>query len=190
MYNLWGSNSSFTGDYLTSSWHAGTTNTIFTGGRPSMSISNNLFVWPNIYMDEIRESEEPMRSTWKKNEYMLSTESTDELSIKEILNTVSAMQRRLTYELTNNALSGKNKKVDHIECYMTPEVKLRLVKASQKNSMFGKVQLTVANFDEYGRRLPDTIPTIYGMTVKIIDPDKYGPLHLALKGVYATKVSK
>ena len=57
--------------------------------------------------------------------------------------------------------------------------------ASKKLKMYGKKRPIIARFDEYGNRLPDEIDlgTSQGITLKIVDPEKYGIFYFELKGI-------
>ena len=72
-----------------------------------------------------------------------------------------------------------------IECSITPQVRQNIVTASKKLKMYGKKRPIIARFDEYGNRLPDEIDlgTSQGITLKIVDPEKYGIFYFELKGI-------
>lgn len=76
-------------------------------------------------------------------------------------------------------------RLERIECTMTPIVKKNIIAAWRKIHMYGKCTPFVARFDEYGRRLSDEIKieTLKGMTIKIVDPNKYGEYYLEFKGI-------
>ena len=70
---------------------------------------------------------------------------------------------------------------------MTPETKQHIILAGKRLAMFGKKKPIIANFDEFGRRLPDVLNVIEGVKI-IIEKDDIGPgvgnNYLCLKGVY------
>ena len=101
-----------------------------------------------------------------------------DLSQDKILKCISMMKGKLMMQCAPV-------KVDNIECRMTPAVKHNIIMAYKRLERYGKKLPFVARFDEYGRRLPDEIKidTMYGMTIKIVDPVDYGPYYLSFEGI-------
>lgn len=100
-----------------------------------------------------------------------------DLSADHILKNLSKMKGKLMLDSTPY-------RIKKVECYMTPAVKQNLIKAGRRLAMYGKERPFIARFDEYGRRLPDEIKldTVEGMTLKIVNPEDYGPYFMELRG--------
>ena len=95
-----------------------------------------------------------------------------------ILKNLSIMKSKLMLECMPVHLRN-------IECKMTPQVKDNLVKAYKKCNMYGKSLPFVARYDDYGNRLSDhvNIETLEGMTIQIVDPERYGEFYLEFQGI-------
>ena len=101
-----------------------------------------------------------------------------DFELDKILKNLSIMKSRLMMECMPVHLRN-------IECKMTPQVKDNLIKAYKKCNMYGKSLPFVARFDEYGNRLSDqiNIETLEGMTIQIVDPERYGEFYLEFQGI-------
>lgn len=100
-----------------------------------------------------------------------------DLSVENILKTLSAIKGRLMVDIVRARIAK-------IECSMTPLIKHTIIDASKRLKRYGKKRPIIACFDEYGNRLFDEIyiGTDRGITLKIVDPEKYGKHYLELKG--------
>lgn len=79
----------------------------------------------------------------------------------------------------------KEKKIDHITCYMTPLVKEYFLTAYNKLRWFGKPMPTVVQYDEWGRTLPNApLLVARGVTIKMCDPETYGSVYLQFHTIY------
>lgn len=132
-------------------------------------------------LDKIKEKEEKTVSMSVVNELsdterIIVCKNTNDLSPEYILKTVAIMKDKLM-----SAIGPK--KIQKIECSITPLVKTHMVTASKKLRMYGKKLPMVAHFDEFGQRLPDDVGLRFseGITLKIVDPNDYGEFYLELK---------
>ena len=101
-----------------------------------------------------------------------------DLSIENVLKTLSAIKGKLMIDVVPIHIKT-------IECSITPQVRQNIITASKKLKMYGKKRPIIARFDEYGNRLPDEIDlgTSQGITLKIVDPEKYGRFYFELRGI-------
>lgn len=101
-----------------------------------------------------------------------------DFELDRILKNLSIMKSKLMLECVPVHLRN-------IECKMTPQVKDNLVKAYKKCNMYGKSLPFVARYDDYGNRLSDhvNIETLEGMTIQIVDPERYGEFYLEFQGI-------
>ena len=101
-----------------------------------------------------------------------------DFELDRILKNLSIMKSKLMLECMPVHLRN-------IECKMTPQVKDNLVKAYKKCNMYGKSLPFVARYDDYGNRLSDhvNIETLEGMTIQIVDPERYGEFYLEFQGI-------
>lgn len=113
-----------------------------------------------------------------KGEHIVACEDKNDLSIDRILKTLSAVKAKLMSDIAPIHIKT-------IECTLTPEVRKNIITASKRLKMYGKKMPIIARFDEYGNRLPDEIEldTTCGITLKIVDPDDYGPLYLEMRAI-------
>lgn len=113
-----------------------------------------------------------------KQEHIVLCEDLLDLSVERVLTTLSAVKGRLMYEIAPIHIK-------EIQCKMTPLVKTHIITASKKLRMYGKTSPIIPSFDEYGNRLPDQIEIgdSHGITVQIVDPEKYGEVYFELKAI-------
>lgn len=118
------------------------------------------------------------KKSYNKGEHIVACCDEKDLAIENILKTLSAIKGKLMIDIAPIHIKT-------IECSITPQVRQNIVAASKKLKMYGKKRPIIARFDEYGNRLPDEIDigTAQGITLKIIDPDKYGKYYIELKGI-------
>lgn len=142
--------------------------------------------WYKINGIDIRSEEEiPKMKTYEDRDaasmsrrYAVACSHPADLQQDKILKCISAMKAKLMMQCAPV-------RVENIECRMTPAVKQNIIMAYKRLEMYGKKTPFVARFDEYGRRLEDEIKidTMRGMTIKIIDPEDYGPYHIEFEGI-------
>ena len=110
--------------------------------------------------------------------YAVACSHEPDLSQEHILKCISVMKAKLMMQCAPV-------KVMNIECKMTPAVKHNIITAWKRLDRYGKKPPFVARYDEYGRRLSDEIKidTLKGMTIKIVNPEDYGPYHLEFEGL-------
>ena len=118
------------------------------------------------------------KESYKSGEHIVACYDEKDLSIENILKTLSAIKGKLMIDVAPIHIKT-------IECSITPQVRQNIVTASKKLKMYGKKRPIIARFDEYGNRLPDEIDlgTSQGITLKIVDPEKYGIFYFELKGI-------
>lgn len=118
------------------------------------------------------------KESYNSGEHIVACCDEKDLSIENILKTLSAIKGKLMIDVAPIHIKT-------IECSITPQVRQNIVTASKKLKMYGKKRPIVARFDEYGNRLPDEIDlgTSQGITLKIVDPEKYGIFYFELKGI-------
>lgn len=118
------------------------------------------------------------KQSHRRNEHIVACYDEKDLSIENVLKTLSAIKGKLMIDVAPIHIKT-------IECSITPQVRQNIVTASKKLKMYGKKRPIIARFDEYGNRLPDEIDlgTSQGITLKIVDPEKYGIFYFELKGI-------
>lgn len=118
------------------------------------------------------------KESHKSGEHIVACCDEKDLSIENVLKTLSAIKGKLMIDVAPIHIKT-------IECSITPQVRQNIVTASKKLKMYGKKRPIIARFDEYGNRLPDEIDlgTSQGITLKIVDPEKYGIFYFELKGI-------
>lgn len=118
----------------------------------------------------------------KYSKYTIKCHDASDLSEQFILKTLAIMKSDLTAMYNRSIDIGT---MESIECIMTPTIKNVIINAYRKSNMFGKKIPFIACFDEYGERLPDkiTIEGVEGITVKIVDPKKYGDNYLSFETI-------
>lgn len=118
------------------------------------------------------------KESYKSGEHIVACCDEKDLSIENILKTLSAIKGKLMIDVAPIHIKT-------IECSITPLVRQNIVTASKKLKMYGKKRPIIARFDEYGNRLPDEIDlgTSQGITLKIVDPEQYGRFYFELKGI-------
>lgn len=118
------------------------------------------------------------KESYNSGEHIVACYDEKDLSIENILKTLSAIKGKLMIDVAPIHIKT-------IECSITPQVRQNIVTASKKLKMYGKKRPIIARFDEYGNRLPDEIDlgTSQGITLKIVDPEKYGIFYFELKGI-------
>lgn len=152
-------------------------------GIASTTASN----WSMCDYDRIRkyfESEEERsvnivkKESYNSREHIVACYDEKDLSIENVLKTLSAIKGKLMIDAVPIHINT-------IECSITPQVRQNIVTASKKLKMYGKKRPIIARFDEYGNRLPNEINlgTSQGITLKIVDPEKYGKFYIELKGI-------
>lgn len=124
----------------------------------------------NVKIDEIKSS--------NPSEHIFACQNKEDLSIDNILTTLSAVKCRLMFDVAPIH-------VKEIICSVTPKVRDNILKASKKLKMYGKRMPIVACFDEYGKRLDDKIEigAVSGITLKVVDPDVYREYYYELKAI-------
>lgn len=112
-----------------------------------------------------------------EGEHIVLCNNEQDLSAENVLKTLSAIKGRLMIDVVPI-------RIKTVECSITPQVRKNIVTASKRLKMYGKKRPIIARFDEYGNRLPDEIDlgSTHGITLKIIDPEKYGEYYFELKG--------
>ena len=128
--------------------------------------------------EEERKVEVIRKESHNSGEHIVACCNEKDLAPENILKTLSAVKGKLMIAIAPIHIRK-------IECCMTPQVRKNIVTASKRLKMYGKKRPIIARFDEYGNRLPDEIDigTSRGITLKIIEPEKYGPYYLELKGL-------
>ena len=118
------------------------------------------------------------KESYNSGEHIVACCDEKDLSIENILKTLSAIKGKLMIDVAPIHIKT-------IECSITPQVRQNIITASKKLKMYGKKRPIIARFDEYGNRLPDEIDlgTSQGITLKIVDPEKYGIFYFELKGI-------
>ena len=118
------------------------------------------------------------KKSYNAGEHIVACHDEKDLSIENVLKTLSAIKGKLMIDVAPIHIKT-------IECSITPQVRQNIVTASKKLKMYGKKRPIIARFDEYGNRLPDEIDlgTSQGITLKIVDPEKYGIFYFELKGI-------
>ena len=118
------------------------------------------------------------KESYNSGEHIVACCDEKDLSIENVLKTLSAIKGKLMIDVAPIHIKT-------IECSITPQVRQNIVTASKKLKMYGKKRPIIARFDEYGNRLPDEIDlgTSQGITLKIVDPEKYGIFYFELKGI-------
>lgn len=114
-----------------------------------------------------------------KDEYLtVYCDNEKDLEQDRVLKTISIMKSNMMFKCAPY-------KLDRIECRMTPSVRRNIMQACRRLKRYGKKIPFVACFDEYGRRIEDTVTldTLRGVLVKIVDPDSHGELFLEFEGV-------
>ena len=143
--------------------------------------------WSKSDYDKMRkyfESEEERsvnivrKESYNSGEHIVACCDEKDLSIENVLKTLSAIKGKLMIDIAPIHIKT-------IECSITPQVRQNIVTASKKLKMYGKKRPIIARFDEYGNRLPDEIDlgTPQGITLKIVDPEKYGRFYFELRGI-------
>ena len=154
----------------------------FTGGFVATGYSLTMTPSKNSQEIERRPSMETtkLKINDKYSKYTIKCHDASDLSEQFILKTLAIMKSDLTAMYNNSIDIGT---MESIECIMTPTIKNAIINAYRKSNMFGKKIPFIACFDEYGERLPDkiTIEGVEGITVKIVDPKKYGDNYLSLE---------
>ena len=118
------------------------------------------------------------KKSYNSGEHIVACHDEKDLSIENVLKTLSAIKGKLMIDIAPIHIKT-------IECSITPQVRQNIVTASKKLKMYGKKRPIIARFDEYGNRLPDEIDlgTSQGITLKIVDPEKYGIFYFELRGI-------
>lgn len=118
------------------------------------------------------------KESYNSGEHIVACYDEKDLSIENVLKTLSAIKGKLMIDIAPI-------RIKTIECSITPQVRQNIVTASKKLKMYGKKRPIIARFDEYGNRLPDEIDlgTSQGITLKIVDPEKYGRFYFELRGI-------
>ena len=133
-----------------------------------------------FYMENEEESKVEVirKESPVSGEHIVACCNEKDLAPENILKTLSAVKGKLMIDIAPI-------NIRKIECCMTPQVRKNIVTASKRLKMYGKKRPIIARFDEYGNRLPDEIDIgmSRGITLKIIEPEKYGPYYLELKGL-------
>ena len=143
--------------------------------------------WSKSDYDKMRkyfESEEERsvnivrKESHNSGEHIVACYDEKDLSIENVLKTLSAIKGKLMIDVAPIHIKT-------IECSITPQVRQNIITASKKLKMYGKKRPIIARFDEYGNRLPDEIDlgASQGITLKIVDPEKYGRFYFELKGI-------
>ena len=118
------------------------------------------------------------KESYNSGEHIVACCDEKDLSIENVLKTLSAIKGKLMIDIAPIHIKT-------IECSITPQVRQNIITASKKLKMYGKKRPIIARFDEYGNRLPDEIDlgTSQGITLKIVDPEKYGIFYFELRGI-------
>ena len=155
-------------------------NTATDTGREWRGLSMTDYSDIRRYMESEEESKVEVirKESPVSGEHIVACCNEKDLAPENILKTLSAVKGKLMIDIAPI-------RIKKIECCMTPQVRKNIVTASKRLKMYGKKRPIIARFDEYGNRLPDEIDigTSRGITLKIIEPEKYGPYYLELKGL-------
>ena len=155
-------------------------NTATDTGREWRGLSMTDYSDIRRYMESEEESKVEVirKESPVSGEHIVACCNEKDLAPENILKTLSAVKGKLMIDIAPI-------RIRKIECCMTPQVRKNIVTASKRLKMYGKKRPIIARFDEYGNRLPDEIDigTSRGITLKIIEPEKYGPYYLELKGL-------
>ena len=155
-------------------------NTVTDTGREWRGLSMTDYSDIRRYMESEEESKVEVirKESPVSGEHIVACCNEKDLAPENILKTLSAVKGKLMIDIAPI-------RIRKIECCMTPQVRKNIVTASKRLKMYGKKRPIIARFDEYGNRLPDEIDigTSRGITLKIIEPEKYGPYYLELKGL-------
>ena len=153
----------------------------FTVDIPSM--------WPRLTEDEFRkrmsielDKEDESKVSVRKieshvmDEQAVVCDDPKDLSVERILTTLSVVKGKLMWEVAP-------RRVESLECSITPAVKQNIITASKKLKMYGKEMPIIPHFDEWGTRLPDeiVIGNHSGITLKIVNPEDFGEFYYELK---------
>lgn len=143
---------------------------------------SKVFSWEELMKKLGKEEEGKVNVISKKSadkyEHIVCCEDMIDLSVERVLTTLSAVKGRLMFEIAPIHIK-------EIQCKMTPMVKKHIIDASKKLKMYGKKIPIIPSFDEYGNRLPDEIEIgdSKGITVQIVEPEKYGTVYFELKAI-------
>lgn len=166
------------GDY--GSWIADSTTSTIGSERWSIEDYNELK--KHFESKEDKQVDVYRKQSYNSGEHIIACSNEKDLSIENILKTLSAIKGKLMIDVAPMHLR-------EITCSMTPLVRKNIVDASKRLKMYGKKRPIIARFDEYGNRLSDEIDlgTDQGITLKIIDPESYGKYYLELTGIEFSK---
>lgn len=142
---------------------------------------------PRALFEDYKEEDKPVMNWSKtvdyagqyKDEYLtVSCDNEKDLAQDRILKTISIMK-------SNMMMKCLPYKIDRIECRMTPLIRHNIMQACRRLERYGKKIPFVACYDEYGRRIDDTVTldTLRGVLIKIVEPNKHGELFLEFEGV-------
>lgn len=154
--------------------------TLTTTGAEWMGLSMADYSDIRRYMESEEEKNVEVfrKKSHDSGEHIVACCNEKDLAQENVLKTLSAVKGKLMTDIAPIHIRK-------IECCMTPQVRKNIVNASKRLKMYGKKRPIIARFDEWGNRLPDEIDigTSEGITLKIIDPEKYGSYYLELKGL-------
>lgn len=154
-----------------------------TAGSVSWSMNDYGEFRKYFESEEYKDVDIVRKQSHNSGEHIVACSNEKDLAQENILKTLSAIKGKLMLDVAPIH-------IQKIECSMTPLVRRTIVDASKRLKMYGKKRPIIARFDEFGNRLPDEIDlgTAQGITLKIIDPEYYGPLYLELKGIEFPKI--
>lgn len=156
-------------DYSSSIWRTDIT-TLRVDGFNNFNVTDELTIEKRI---------PEMKTEKTAHSYSVICDDLVDLNPSVILKNISTIKGKIMLDCMDTPLR-------EIQCLMTPSVKQILVKASKRLAMYGKTRPYRARFDEFGNPLPDeiNIDCGKGMTLKIVDPSKYGEHYLEIKGYF------
>ena len=158
--------------------------TTFGGLNVWSSTTSGSELYSKSFRTEIRDpytSPDVIHSMATTNYVEAYTTDSHALSEYNILHTIEQLKSKLANECR------LTKTYHHIECRMTPTTKQHIILAGKRLAMFGKKKPIIANFDEFGRRLPDVLNVIEGVKIIIEKDDIELSMendYLCLKGIY------
>lgn len=159
---------------------------VLVGGIDTTTISGE---WPSLssimsweeYITKIGKKEEAEVNLISKDmtgEHIVLCDTVLDLLPDRILTTLSAAKGKLMFTVAPIHIK-------EIQCAMTPDVRNHIIEASKRLKMYGKKSPIIPSFDEYGNRLPDQIEigNDKGITIQIVDPQRFGRLYLELRAI-------
>lgn len=188
--------------YNPGAWRAWTTTTDgrlrssgYAYNPDTSSFTTDIYgMWPKMAEDELKKAvivgldkEDESKVSVRKieshttDEQAVVCDDPKDLSVERILTTLSVVKGKLMWGVAP-------RRVESLECSITPAVKQNIITASKKLKMYGKEMPIIPHFDEWGTRLPDeiVIGNHSGITLKIVNPEDFGEFYYELKATLST----